>query len=213
MGRLDVVARWLSAAEAAPLPAPFHDGFSSARGAVACVRAGYYWQTGDVGRAMRAAQDVLAAEMPSSPWRGIGHAVVALTQAAHSDWEQARASMEAWAEIGRVAGQAVPQISALSHSAAWSTELRDWDRAAAGAEASLRLAAEHGYEEHWICAGAHFALARLREQVDALDEAKDEMRRALMLARRGAGPVTTAWLLTHLVRLLATCHDPAGAHT
>jgi LuxR family maltose regulon positive regulatory protein len=37
------------------------------------------------------------------------------------------------------------------------------------------------------------------------------MRRALELARRGAGPVTVAWLLTHLVRLLVTCRDPAGA--
>ena len=55
MGRMEVVARWLRSAETAPLPAPFHDGFSSARGAIACVRAGYYWQTGDVGTAMAAA--------------------------------------------------------------------------------------------------------------------------------------------------------------
>ena len=39
------------------------------------------------------------------------------------------------------------------------------------------------------------------------------MRRALELAKRGAGPVTTAWLLTHLVRLLVMCDDPAGART
>ena len=52
---MEVVARWLRAAETAPLPAPFHDGFSLARGAIAGVRAGYYWQTGDVGTAMAAA--------------------------------------------------------------------------------------------------------------------------------------------------------------
>src|SRR5262249_14804414 len=72
-GRMDVVARWLNAAETAPLPAPFRDGFSSARGAIACVRAGYHWQTGNVGPAMAAAEDVLTKETPSSPWRGIGH--------------------------------------------------------------------------------------------------------------------------------------------
>jgi len=211
MGQMDVVATWLKAAETAPLPAPFQDGFSSARGALACVRAGYYWQTGDVATAMQAAQDVLAAEAPTSPWRGIGYAVIGLTHAAHSEWEAARESMETWVEIGRGAGQVVPQISGLSHSAAWSTELDDWERAARAAEAALMMSAECGYEEHWICAGAHFATARALERASQLDNAKVEMRRALELARRGAGPVTTAWLLTHLVRLLVTCHDPAGA--
>ena len=211
LGRMDVVARWLNAAETAPLPAPFRDGFSSARGAIACVRAGYYWQTGNVGTAMTAALDVLAAEAPTSPWRGIGHAVVGLTQAAHGEWAAARTSVETWVEIGRGAGQAVPQISGLANSAAWSTELGDWDRAALNAESSLRLAGERGYREHWICAGAHFAQARLLERSGALADAKGEMRRALELARRGAGPVTTAWLLTHLVRLLVMCDDPAGA--
>jgi LuxR family maltose regulon positive regulatory protein len=211
MGQMDVVARWLTAAETAPLPAPFLDGFSSARGAVACVRAGYFWQIGDVGSAMRAAQDVLAYEAATSPWRGIGHAVVALTRAAHGQWSEGRASMETWAEIGRAAGQAVPQISGAAHAAAWSSELGDWDRAATSAQTALGLAGEYGYEEHWICAGAHFALARGLERSGELDAAKDAMRRALELARRGAGPVTGAWLLTHLVRLLVTCHDPAGA--
>ena len=211
MGRIDVVARWLSAAETAPLPAPFREGFSSARGAVACVRAGYHWQSGDVAAAMAAAEEVLVAEAGASPWRGIGHAVAGLTYAAHGRWEAARASMAAWVEIGRQSGQAVPQISGLAYSAAWSTELDDTERAAADAEASLALAGELGYEEHWICAGAHFARGRVLEHSGELDRAKVEMRRALELARRGAGPVTTAWLLTHLVRLLATCRDPAGA--
>jgi LuxR family transcriptional regulator, maltose regulon positive regulatory protein len=211
MGRMDVVARWMRAAETAPLPAPFYDGFSSARGAIACVRAGYYWQTGDVGAAMAAAQDVLAAEGPESPWRGIGLAVVGLTHAAHAEWDRARASVDAWAEIGRAAGQLVPQISGLANAAAWSTELGDWERAASSADAALRLAAEHGYQEHWICAGAHFTTARLLERAGTPGDAKPHMRRALELARRGAGPVTTAWLLTHLVRLLVMCDDPAGA--
>ena len=176
MGRMEVVARWLSAAETAPLPAPFRDGFSSARGAIACVRAGYYWQTGDVGTAMAAAVDVLAAEAPTSPWRGIGHAVIGLTQAAHGEWEPARTSVETWVEIGRGAGQAVPQISGLANSAAWSTELGDWDRAALSAESSLKLAVEQGYTEHWICAGRTFrpgaatgalGRARGRERGDA----------------------------------------------
>ena len=211
LGRMDVVARWLTASETAPLPAPFQDGFSSARGAIACVRAGYHWQTGNVGAAMAAAQDVLNMEATASPWRGIGHAVVGLTYAAHGDWELARTSVETWVEIGRRAGQAVPQISGLANSAAWSVELGDWAEAAGRAEASLELAEQGGYEEHWICAGAHFARARLLERSEMLDEAKTAMRRALELAKRGAGPVTTAWLLTHLVRLLSTCKDPAGA--
>jgi LuxR family transcriptional regulator, maltose regulon positive regulatory protein len=211
IGRMNVVARWMREAETAPLPAPFHDGFSSARGAIACVRAGYYWQTGDVGAAMAAAQDVLATEGPDSPWRGIGLAVVGLTDAAHANWDRARMSMEEWSAIGRASSQAVPQISGLAHSAAWSTELGDWDGAASGAEVSLKLAAESGYLEHWICTGAHFARSRLLERDGRLGDAKLQMRRALELAKRGAGPVTTAWLLTHLVRLLVMCDDPAGA--
>ena len=211
MGRMDVVARWLTAAETAPLPAPFGDGFSSARGAIACVRAGFFWQSGNVGAALDAAREVLGAEAESSPWRGIGHAVVGLAHAARGEWAAARANVEAWVEVGRRAGQAVPQICGLANSAAWSTELGDWGTAASNADASLRLSAESGYEEHWICAGAHFARARLLERDDLRDAAKMEMQRAVELTRRGAGPVTTAWMLTHLVRLLATCEDPAGA--
>lgn len=183
MGRMDVVARWLDAAGTAPLPGSFRDGFSSARGAIACVRAGFLWQTGDVGAATAAAQDVLDGELPNSPWRGIGHAVIGLTHAAHGDWEEARASMETWAEIGRGFGQAVPQISGLAHAAAWSSELGQTERAVTSAERSLALAAEHGYEEHWICAGAHFARARRLESAAEMDKAKSEMRRALELGR------------------------------
>jgi LuxR family maltose regulon positive regulatory protein len=210
-GRMDVVARWLMAAETAPLPAPFRDGFSSARGAVACVRAGFLWQIGDVGGSRIAAQDVLAAEDPHSPWRGIGLAVLGLADAAHGRWESARESVEAWIEIGRRAGQAVPQISGLANAAAWSTELGDWERAHANAAASQRLSAEYGYDEHWISAGAHFARSRLLERENRRDSAKMEMERAVELAKRGAGPVTVTWMLTHFVRLLVTCEDPAGA--
>lgn len=211
LGRLPDVARWTLAAETAPLPGPFYDGFSSARGALACVRAGYHWLSGDVGQAMTAAQEVLDAEAPTSAWRGIGYAVLGLTYAAHGDWSQGRESVEQWVEVGRGAGQAVPQISGLSSSAAWSVELDDWDRAAEHAEHALRLSARSGFEEHWICAGAHFARGRLLERDDDRNGAKRELRRALELAKRGAGPVTTTWLLTHLVRLLVTCDDPAGA--
>jgi LuxR family transcriptional regulator, maltose regulon positive regulatory protein len=213
LGRSDAVGRWTAAAETAPLPGPFYDGFSSARGALACVRAGHYWVTGDVGRAMQAAEQVLEAENPQSPWRGIGHTVLGLAYAAHADWGRARDAVEAWVEIGREAGQAVPQISGLANSAAWSTELGDWNRAKDHADRCLRLSAEYGYQEHWICAGAHFAKARLLEREDDKDGAKMIMRRALELAKRGAGPVTTTWMLTHLVRILVTCEDPAGARS
>jgi LuxR family transcriptional regulator, maltose regulon positive regulatory protein len=213
LGRSEAVARWTAAAETAPLPAPFHDGFSSARGALACVRAGHFWVMGDVSAAMDAAEEVLEAESPQSPWRGIGHTVLGLAYAANGDWSRARDSVEAWVEIGRRAGHAVPQISGLANSAAWSTELADWTTAQTNAERCLELSGEYGYREHWICAGAHFARARLREHEGDKDDAKRIMRRALALARRGAGPVTTTWMLTHLVRILVTCEDPAGARS
>ena len=115
---------------------------------------------------MAAAQDVLAAEASSSPWRGIGHAVIGLTQAAHGDWEPARASVRTWVEIGRHAGQAVPQISGLANSAAWSIELGNWEQAASQRRGFAEARREQGYTEHWICAGAHFARARVLERSD-----------------------------------------------
>jgi LuxR family maltose regulon positive regulatory protein len=213
LGRLGAVARWTTAAETAPLPGPFHDGFSSARGALACVRAGYQWVSGDVGRAMGAAQEVLDAEAPTSPWRGIGYAVLGLAHAARGEWARGRECVETWVDIGRAAGQAVPQISGLANSAAWSIELGDFQRAARHASRCLELSTEFGYEEHWICAGAHFARARQLERDGDRDGAKRALRRSLELAKRGAGPVTVTWLLTHLVRLLVTCEDPSGAQT
>ena len=211
LGDLEGAAQWLETARSAPLPAPFRDGFSSARGAVAGLRAGYRWRIGDVGAAMAAAAEMLAAEAPDSPWRTIGHAVTGLTAAASAQWSSARMSMEAYEELGRLTGQNLARVSGLAHVAAWSTEIGDWERARTAAADCLRVAEDCGLQEYWVCAGAHFARARLREAAGDKDAAKLGMRRAVMLARRGAGPVMTAWLLTHYVRVLVTCHDPAGA--
>src|SRR5204862_218117 len=74
LGRPEYTERWLAAAEAAPLHAPFRDGFTSREGALACVRAGHLWLTGDVGRALEAGRGAglerLAAPAPRESRRG-----------------------------------------------------------------------------------------------------------------------------------------------
>jgi ATP/maltotriose-dependent transcriptional regulator MalT len=205
-GRLDESAQWLAVAESASQPGPFRDGFSSRAGAIACVRAGLLVLSGDVAGALEAAREVLDEEAAGSPWRGIGHAAAALAHGGLGQWREARDAVSQWVEIGRAAGQLIPQVSGLGQCAAFEAELGEWQTVEEQAQAALELSARGGLDEHWVSSFAHLARGLALERRGELDSARLEVTRAVELARRGAGPVLTTWMLLHLARL-----DPGGA--
>jgi LuxR family transcriptional regulator, maltose regulon positive regulatory protein len=205
-GRLDLSARWLAIAESAPQPGPFRDGFGSKRGAIACVRAGLLILSGDVAGALEAARVVLSEEAEGSPWRGIGYGAAALAHCGLGEWREARQCASRWVEIGRAAGQRIPQVSGLGQCAAFEAELGRWQAVEGQAQAALELSGQGGLEEHWVSGFAHLARGLALEQRGRLDSGRREITRAVELGRRGAGPIVTTWMLVHLARV-----DPGRA--
>jgi LuxR family transcriptional regulator, maltose regulon positive regulatory protein len=170
------------------------------------VRAGLLILSGDVAGALEAAREVLYEEAAGSPWRGIGHGAAALAHCGLGQWREARHAVSQWVEIGRAAGQLIPQVSGLGQCAAFDAELGEWQAVEEQARAALELSARGGLEEHWVSGFAHLALGLALEQRGELDSARLEVTRGVELARRGAGPVVTTWMLLHLARV-----DPGRA--
>jgi LuxR family maltose regulon positive regulatory protein len=200
LGHMDEVEKWLAAGEAAPLPAPFRDGVASAQGALACVRAAFLWESGDVTGAMEAGQEAKLAEQ-GTPWEAIGVAVVGLAHAARGEWELGRRCMAEYARIGSQSGHHLNHSSGLSTVSACHAELGDWEAAERAASQALSIAGRHGIDEHWCTAHAHLGHGLVLEHRGRRAEAADALERAVERARRGSGPVYTAWPLLHLIRL------------
>ncbi|HYN51667.1 MAG TPA: LuxR C-terminal-related transcriptional regulator [Thermoleophilaceae bacterium] len=210
LGHMDEVEKWLAAGEAAPLPAPFRDGVASAKGALACVRAAFLWERGDVSAAMEAGHDARQAE-EGSPWEAIGVAVIGLAHAARGQWQEGREWMAEYARIGSESGHHLNHSSGLSTASACHAELGDWEAAERTATQALDIARRHGIDEHWCTAHAHLAQGLALESRGDSAAAGDALERALERARRGSGPVYTAWPLLHLVRLRSALGKRDGA--
>jgi len=210
LGRMAEVAEWLGLGEKAPQPGPFLDGASSARGALACVRAAWLWETGDVGAAMAAGHDAREAER-GSPWEAIGVAVIGLAHAARGEWEEGRAWMAEYARIGRESGHHLNCASGLATVSACHAELGEWEAAGQAVDEALQTAARYGIDEHWCTAHAHLSRGLALERRGDHDAALAALERSVELARRGSGPVYTAWPLLHLVGAQAAGGDRAVA--
>ncbi len=200
LGHMDEVEKWLAAGEAAPQPAPFRDGVASAKGALACVRAAFLWESGDVAAAMEAGHEAKQAEQ-GSPWEAIGVAVVGLSHAARGEWEDGLRCMAEYARIGSESGHHLNHSSGLSTVSACRAELGEWVAAERTAADALSIAHRHGIDEHWCTAHAHLAQGLALANRGRREEAAEALERAVERARRGSGPVYTAWPLLHLVGL------------
>lgn len=209
-GRLDDVEAWLAVAETAPLPGPFRDGFTSPRGAIACVRAAFLWESGDAGGALAAGYEAKGAEA-GSPWEAIGVATIGLGHAARGEWEEARRWMAEYARIGSESGHHLNHTSGLCTVSACNAELGEWEAAVRTAETALEIAVRHGIDEHWCTAHAHLARGLVLAHRRDHGRAQAALERSVELARRGAGPVSVAWPLVHLARVLAAQGESAAA--
>jgi len=209
-GRMDGVETWLAAAEAAPQPGPFRDGHVSAAGAVAGVRAAWLWQVGDVDGSLAAGREARRSE-EGSPWEAIGVAVIGLAHVARGEWDEGRHWMGEYSRIGRESGHHLHECSGLSTVSACLAETGELDAAADAAERALEIAGRHGIDEHWCTAHAHLVRGLVRERAGDSAGAAAALVRSVELARRGAGPVSEAWPLVHLTRVMAAGGDRPGA--
>jgi LuxR family maltose regulon positive regulatory protein len=165
-----------------------------------------------VGGAIVAGREAKEAEA-GSPWEAIGVAVIGLAHAARGEWRDGRRWMAEYARIGRESGHHLNHASGLSTVSACHAELGEWPSAEEAATTALEIAARHGIDEHWCTSHAHLARALVLEHGGEREQAVAALERSVELARRGSGPVYTAWPLLHLLGVQADLGDMTGART
>jgi LuxR family transcriptional regulator, maltose regulon positive regulatory protein len=211
LGRMDRVARWLAVAEEAPLNGPSYEGLASKEGGLACVRCAHYWESGDVGRALPPAHEVLEHEGEDSPWRAIGAAVIGLCAGARGDWVEGSKWCREYSRLGAKFGMHLNESSGGGSAAAFEAELGNWAEAEELARRALEISSTYGMNEHWMTSEAHLALGMLHAHRREPELAEPELERSAEVARRGAGPVITSHALLHLALLRIARDDPDGA--
>jgi LuxR family maltose regulon positive regulatory protein len=218
LGRAPQVTRWVDAAEAA-LTA---ESPARLRGDVAAARASNALQTGDLARAVPAAQRALAVGDEASPWMPLPHGVLAHAARWSGDAERAVAEFEAWRRESEARGQVLGVVCSDAEIALVHAEAgRDAEAVAAAGHS--REAGAGRFAEHWVSTAAHGALALVAERLGDGDAARAEARRAVELARRGGPPgeraialllgarvLGDAALAAEARALLAPCPDPGG---
>jgi LuxR family transcriptional regulator, maltose regulon positive regulatory protein len=210
-GRMEGVARWLEIAEGAPVPGPSYEGLTSKKGGLACVRCAYFWELGDVGRALPAARELLEEEGEDAPWRGIGAAVIGLCAAARGEWAEGSKWCREYSRLGAKFGQHLNESSGAGSAAAFEAELGNWAEAEQLARRSLEISSTHAMNEHWMTSEAHLALGLLHAHRSELEQAERELERAAEVGRRGAGPVITSHALLHLALVRIARDDGEAA--
>ena len=174
------------------------------------MRAAWRWQIGDAAGALAAGEEARAAEA-GTPWEAIGVACIGLAGVALGDWAEGRRWMGEYGRLGEAFGMHLNHASGLSTVSACHAEEGDLAAAERAAAAALEVAAAHGIDEHWCMAHAHLARGLVWRERGDLVSAEGDLERSLALARRGAGPVSTAWPLLHLAGVCAARGDRAGA--
>ena len=119
--------------------------------------------------------------------------------------------MAEYGRLGEVFGVPLDHAPGLSTVSAIHAEEGDLEAAERAAAAALEVAATHGIDEHWCMAHAHLARGLVGRHRGDLAGAEGDVMSAVALARRGAGPVSTAWTLLHLAHALAARGDRVGA--
>ena len=228
-GRIDEMEDWARAAESAPLPGPFFDGFRSAAANAAVLRQAGANIAGDISRANAAGEEALALHPDEAePGRAMAHLGLALSFYFGGDSSAAEAMVREALRWIPETGWEVVLLMALSQLAQLQLDQGEVDEAEATATNAERLIARASFEEGAHTWSASLVRGRLHELHGDLVPAEAAFARAIVLARRGRLRLETAYTLITLARLkrrlaayeearaltrearqvLATCPDP-----
>jgi LuxR family maltose regulon positive regulatory protein len=214
LGRREEVEPWLDAAEAGELRRSSRTGAASVEAEAAIYRAVARYMLGDVDRAREAAVrgDELERD-DTSPWRAMARAALGRTLYWCGDVEGAAAKLADAVRLQHPTGNNLSVIAATGYLAIIRAEQGDLQEAERLAQTAVRRSHERGFGEHWVPMTAFLARASALVQSGRLDEAEAVARRAVELARRGAGRVELAHCLLGLADVLAVRGETEEART
>jgi LuxR family maltose regulon positive regulatory protein len=214
-GDLEQVAHWIGSAERALSRARKRLG-DGVQTEVALLRVVHSYKSGDLGAAAEAAGRALALA-ESGPEASFSRTValcelgVTLFWQGHAD--EAREALETVIATAGTTGNDLARLYAAGYIALHDADMGDLDSAEAKASAALAASSDRVVVEHFVAMMAHLAHGRARELRGDLAGAEDALRRALELARRGAGKLEVAYALLALARLHRLRGDAPAART
>jgi LuxR family transcriptional regulator, maltose regulon positive regulatory protein len=210
-GRLDEVEALLRDPAAAGLPGPFYNGLEPAAN-LAFLEAVYTGLRGEVGRSLDAARTVIRVH-PEDDESGLALANLVLGRALYyaGDPDAAVGVLEHAVAGLLPGGGSVALLAAVGGLALAQAETGAAERAAVSAAQAEKLVESLGLKESGWAALPLLARATLLELRGQVQEAASELRRAVVVARRGARRLDLGRCLISLARVERRLHDHTAA--
>ncbi len=227
-GRVDEVAPWLELAAHASAAGPFHDGFASGAQAAGCLTTLNNWLIGDLSGCSEAARRATDASREPSTWDAVTYTWWGAATVWLGDTEEglrrleagldlcwsAQAALEDPSTTGSMPRGGAMAVACLGMLGLTHLMLGDFDRAQERTDAALALSAGSGLDEYWVTTAARTVRAGLLTRAGRLEAAREELDRALEVARRGSGPIENihAMVASGLAARARGDHDAARVH-
>ena len=209
-------ARWADATAAADDGRALPDGGATAASGVAMLRATLAYREGDLSAAEAlGARAVELESEPDSPWRAV--ALATLGAARHfrgASSDEVAALLEQAVAMARSGANSMAVLRAQGTLAAAAFAAGDRDGAARWAAAADRLRAQQSLEEYWMGSLATAVAGQLAADAGDLEQARERLERAVVLALRGAARPEHIYALAALAPIQSTLGDPrrGGGH-
>jgi LuxR family maltose regulon positive regulatory protein len=201
LGRVDEVERWIELAERA-LPAQTRGGAESHDAETAVLRMVYRFKTGDVGRALREAEETLELAPAEALFpRTVAHCILGIALYWSGDLDHAAEALDEAVRDARSAGNDLAAGYALGYLSIIHAERGELPAADELVAAAKELSDEPGFSEHFVSMMAHLGEAKARTKQGEIEEAEAAAARAHELASRGAGRIEIASALQTLAEV------------
>jgi LuxR family maltose regulon positive regulatory protein len=206
-------ARWADATAAADDGRALPDGGATVASGVAMLRATLAYREGDLSAAEAlGAQAVELESEPDSPWRAV--ALATLGAARHfrgAPSDEVAALLERAVAMARSGANSMAVLRAQGTLAAAAFAAGDRDGAARWTAAADRMRAQQSLEEYWMGSLATAVAGQLAADAGDLEQARERLERAVVLALRGAARPEHIYALAALAPIQSTLGDPDAA--
>jgi LuxR family maltose regulon positive regulatory protein len=210
-GRVEEADRWIATAEASLGPGRGETWGPAVRADAAVLRSTHSFKVGDLGKAREAARDVLALDADAPFPEFVAHCMLGVTSYWRGASADAARSLEHALRLAERDRNELGQSYALGYLALARTELGSAGEAESLADRAIGLSDAGGFVEHFVPMVGHLARGRLQERGGQLEPAEVALRRALALARRGAGALELGAALVALAKVRHARADRRGA--
>jgi LuxR family transcriptional regulator, maltose regulon positive regulatory protein len=212
-GEQAAAERWADATAAADDGRPLLEGGAAVASSVAMLRATLAYRAGDLSAAEQlGARAVELEDDPESTWRAV--ALATLGAARHfrgAPSDDAAALLEQAVGIAQVGANSMAVLRAQGTLAAVRFAAGDLAGAAKWVAAADALRVQQSLEEYWMGSLANAVAGQLAADAGELEQARERLARAVVLARRGASRPEYIYALVALAPVEATLGEAEEA--